>query len=253
MLHRLILAAVVAGAAALTGCASVVNGQQQSVSVTTRHQADDLAGAKCALSNDKGVWYLTTPGSVSVHRSYGELSVSCAMAGLPDGTAAVKSSTTAAVFGNVLLGGVVGAGIDIATGAAYNYPNAIPVVMGQATRIEGGTGAAALAAPPGTVAVAYTPGTRVPYLGEKGQASFGDYLTRPKPRAFAIAGNGHWARAWTEQEPGKRMPPDTTRERALDNCKRSSGQACQLYAVDDQIFVKPPADAAPAPAQVTTR
>ena len=240
MIRQLLIAASAIGALLLTGCASIVNGQNQSVSVVTRNQGAEVQGAKCSLTNDKGVWYVSSPGSVAVHRSYGELSVSCALTGLPDGTAAVKSSTTGAVFGNILVGGVIGAGIDVATGAAYNYPNLIPVAMGQATRLEGASDTTALAASAGTTASPASADAKVPYVGERGQAMYLEYLTKQAPRAFAIAPDGRWGRAWTEQESGKRPPRDDTRERALANCKRTTGTECQLFAVNDQIFMPTP-------------
>lgn len=257
MIRYLLIAASAFGALLLTGCASIVNGQNQSVSVVTRNQGTEVQGAKCSLSNDKGIWYVSSPGSVAVHRSYGELAVSCAMTGLPDGTAAVKSSTTGAVFGNILLGGVIGAGIDVATGAAYNYPNLIPVAMGQATRLEGASDTTALAAPAGTTASPASADVKVPYVGERGQAMYREYLTRQAPRAFAIAPDGRWGRAWTEQESGKRPPRDDTRERALTACKGTTSVECQLYAVNDQIFVPttaavPAANAATATEGTTT-
>ena len=243
MIRQFLITASAIGALLLTGCASIVNGQNQSVSVVTRNQGAEVQGAKCSLTNDKGVWYLSSPGSVAVHRSFGELSVSCAMTGLPDGTVAVKSSTTGAVFGNILVGGVIGAGIDVATGAAYNYPNLIPVAMGQAMRLEGASDTTALAAPAGTTASPASADAKVPYVGERGQAMYREYLTKQAPRAFAIAPDGRWGRAWTEQESGKRPPRDDTRERALANCKHATGNECQLFAVNDQIFVPTPAAA----------
>ena len=91
MIRHVLIAASALGALLLTGCASIINGQNQSVSVVTRNQGAEVQGAKCSLTNDKGVWYVSSPGSVAVHRSFGELSVSCAMTGLPDGTAAKAS------------------------------------------------------------------------------------------------------------------------------------------------------------------
>ena len=44
-------------------------------------------------------------------------------------TAVVASSTKAMAFGNILLGGVIGAGVDIGTGAAYDYPEVISVAL----------------------------------------------------------------------------------------------------------------------------
>ena len=114
-----------------TGCASIVSGQNQSVSVTTLNKGDALAGAKCSLANDKGTWYATTPGSVMVRRSFNDLAVNCAFDGLDAGIALVKSATKGMAFGNILFGGVIGAGVDMSTGAAYDYPEIIQINMGQ--------------------------------------------------------------------------------------------------------------------------
>ncbi len=54
-----------------SGCASIVTGHNQSVSVETRSkQSEAIASANCKLTNDKGTWFVTSPGSVSVRRSY---------------------------------------------------------------------------------------------------------------------------------------------------------------------------------------
>lgn len=114
-----------------TGCASIVSGHNQSVSVTTRSQGMDLAGAKCSLANDKGQWYVTTPGSVTVHRSFNDLAVNCTHDEFDGGVAMAKSATKGMAFGNILIGGIVGAGIDMASGAAYDYPDVVRVDLGQ--------------------------------------------------------------------------------------------------------------------------
>ena len=61
----------------LSACASIVDGSNQSISVKTISGTNDIAGARCALTNDKGTWYVTSPGSVTVHRSYDTLNVKC--------------------------------------------------------------------------------------------------------------------------------------------------------------------------------
>jgi len=113
-----------------TGCASIVNGQNQSVSVDTRYQGNQVAGAGCQLSNNKGTWYVTSPGSTTVQRSYEDLAVKCEKEGTPVGIVSAKSSTKAMAFGNIIFGGIIGAGVDIASGAAYDYPNLITVQLG---------------------------------------------------------------------------------------------------------------------------
>ena len=114
-----------------TGCASIVSGQNQSVSVTTLNKGEALAGAKCSLANDKGTWYVTTPGSVMVRRSFNDMAVNCSADGMDTGITMAKSSTKGMAFGNILFGGFIGAGVDMSTGAAYDYPEIIQVNMGK--------------------------------------------------------------------------------------------------------------------------
>jgi len=125
------LVAIAAAAASLTGCASIVSGTSQVVSVETLHASGPVSGAVCKLENDKGVYYVTTPGTVTVHRAYGDMNVKCEKTGFDPGLASVKSSTKGMMAGNILFGGFVGAGVDAASGAAYDYPALFQVMMGQ--------------------------------------------------------------------------------------------------------------------------
>jgi hypothetical protein len=135
MLRITALAVALAASSLFTGCASIVSGQNQSLSVTTKNNGADVSGAKCSLSNDKGSWFVTTPGSVTVRRSFNDLAVNCAFDGLEPGISMVKSSTKGMAFGNILFGGIIGAGVDMSTGAAYDYPEVINVDMGKTAKI----------------------------------------------------------------------------------------------------------------------
>lgn len=107
----------------LSGCASITGGTNQTLSVETPNHE----GATCSLKNNKGEWFIPqTPGSVVVHRSFEDLFVTCRK-GNKTGESAVKSKTKGMTFGNVLLGGGIGAAIDCSSGAAYDYPNKISV------------------------------------------------------------------------------------------------------------------------------
>lgn len=122
----------IAGLALLaTGCASIVNGQNQSVSVTT----GPVQGATCALQNNKGKWYVpSTPGSVTVQRSYKDLNVNCQKKGYAPAERKIESKTKGMAFGNVIFGGVIGAGVDMADGAAYDYPNEINLDLNKTSK-----------------------------------------------------------------------------------------------------------------------
>ena len=113
-----------------TGCASIVSGQNQSLSVETLQAGKPLSGANCKLDNDKGAWYVTTPGSVTVRRSGEALNLRCEKVGAEPGVAAVQSATKAMAFGNILFGGFIGAAVDVSSGAAYDYPVLVQVPMG---------------------------------------------------------------------------------------------------------------------------
>lgn len=122
----LALAALGASMLHLGGCASIVGGHDQPLSVAT----PGCQGAACELTNDKGKWYVpTTPGSVSVRRSYSDLLVACTREGAPPASASVKSTTKPLAFGNIIFGGIIGAGVDIGTGAAYDYPSEVSLPM----------------------------------------------------------------------------------------------------------------------------
>jgi len=109
----------------------MISGTNQSLSVSTT----GCPAATCHLKNSKGTWYVTAPGSVTVHRGYGDLGVTCKKEGFPDAIAQVSSSTKVATGANVVWGVLlpVGAGVDVATGAAYDYPAEIVVTMDCAT------------------------------------------------------------------------------------------------------------------------
>lgn len=113
----------------LTGCASIVSGTNQVVSVQTTAPNKDANGATCKLENDKGVYFVTTPGTVTVHRAFGDMTVKCEKAGFAPGLATFKSTTKAMMAGNLIFGGVIGAGVDAASGAAYDYPALLQIPM----------------------------------------------------------------------------------------------------------------------------
>ncbi len=133
MLNGFRLAGTAVTLALLSGCASIVNGTSQPLSVTT----PSAQGATCSLKNSKGVWYINaTPGSTTVHRAYGNLIVKCTKPGWNDAMKVVKSKTKGMAFGNVLAGGIIGAGVDMGDGAAYDYPAEIVVPMKRVDKVQ---------------------------------------------------------------------------------------------------------------------
>ena len=124
-------------ATALSGCASITGTTGQSVSIQSRNTSGaEVTNANCELTNNKGTWFLTTPGSVSIHRSNDDLQVLCKKQGEENGRVAVVSATKGSMFGNILFGGGIGAIVDHNNGSAYEYPTLIQVVMGAYSKIE---------------------------------------------------------------------------------------------------------------------
>jgi len=101
----------------------------QPVSVQTIQDNKEVAGVGCTLMNDAGKWFVTTPGSVTIHKSTGDLAVDCSKDGNTAGHETVVSKSNGAVWGNIIAGGGVGYIIDRNTGAGFDYPNSITVVL----------------------------------------------------------------------------------------------------------------------------
>ena len=116
----------------LSGCASITEGKFQPVSVSTvNHSGYDVDDARCSLLNSKGTWYVTTPGSVMIQKSYGDMTITCKKRGQHPGIASVKSGANGGVVGNILAGGIIGYAVDASDGAGFDYPTDITVQMGK--------------------------------------------------------------------------------------------------------------------------
>lgn len=119
---------LVAVLSALTGCASISGERMQPVTVQTVHENQEVAGIGCTLTNDAGSWFVTSPGSVSVHKSTGDLAISCKKESLA-GSQTLVSKSNGAVWGNVLIGGGIGYIVDRNTGAGFDYPATTTIMM----------------------------------------------------------------------------------------------------------------------------
>lgn len=113
-----------------TGCASVTGTTHQSIAVETRdHTGDPVGGVNCEMINNKGRWLVTTPGSAIVNKSNQDLYITCTKEGLDTARQTLVSETRGAMFGNIILGGGIGALLDHSSGAAYDYPPSVLVVL----------------------------------------------------------------------------------------------------------------------------
>lgn len=135
LIGLLALSTLTAGCSTLTA-----DGTGQNLSVLTYTTDNkDLTGATCELKNDEGTWTAVTPASVMIRRSNKDLMVKCTKPGLSDARANVVSKTKANMWGNIILGGGIGAIIDHNNGSAYEYPPVLKLIMGQDSTIKGGS------------------------------------------------------------------------------------------------------------------
>jgi hypothetical protein len=124
--------ALVSLSLAFTGCASVVNDSNHPVKVETRTEAGQtVTGADCKLTNDYGVTSMKSGDTAQVRRSNKDLDIVCKHPDNPDANARAISRANAGMFGNIILGGGIGAIIDHNKGTAYTYPTWVQLVFGK--------------------------------------------------------------------------------------------------------------------------
>jgi hypothetical protein len=114
---------------ASAGCASLTESTQQNVLVQTVLDHREIAGVGCLLSNDAGKWFVTTPARLTLRKSAGPLRIDCQKEGAAWAYEKVASRANGNLWGNVILTAGVGYVIDRSTGAAYDYPSTLTVVM----------------------------------------------------------------------------------------------------------------------------
>jgi hypothetical protein len=119
-----ILAAV---AVAISGCATITKGTTQAVALNT----PGAVGAQCTLNSSAiGTKVVTTPATITLDKSQESITVLCKKECFQDGGTVIASNTETMAAGNLLVGGVVGLGVDAVSGAMnkYNPDNQIAMV-----------------------------------------------------------------------------------------------------------------------------
>ena len=120
-----------------SGCATITGSELQSIMVSTKEKGGAaVEKAECVLESPKGKWNVVTPGAVTVSRSAEDIQVECRKAGAVSGLAKLISRAHGGMFGNIILGGGIGALIDHDKGTGYEYPNVAVIVMGESTMID---------------------------------------------------------------------------------------------------------------------
>jgi hypothetical protein len=110
----------------LSGCGTIVQGTHEDIAVSTTPD-----GAHCQMSR-KGAVIATldhTPGKVTVRKTKDDILLGCSLAGYRDSSQYLHSGMAAGTFGNIIAGGLIGWGVDSATGADNEYPGTVNVQM----------------------------------------------------------------------------------------------------------------------------
>ncbi|MBV6319888.1 hypothetical protein [Duganella violaceipulchra] len=128
MYFRPVAAALVLPAL-IAGCASLTESTQQNVLVQTVLDHREIAGVGCVLYNDVGKWFVTTPARITLRKSAGALRIDCQKEGTGWAYEKVDSKVDGNLWGNLALTAGVGYFIDKNTGAGYDYPATLTVVM----------------------------------------------------------------------------------------------------------------------------
>jgi len=116
---------VLALALVLVGCATITKGTTQTIAVDT----PGAPGATCTIQTPSGPRGVVTPGNVTLDKQSAALAISCTKECYLTGTSMIPSNTESMAAGNVLLGGVIGLGVDAASGAMNKYPDLVTVAM----------------------------------------------------------------------------------------------------------------------------
>lgn len=106
-----------------TGCASITKGTSDTIHVEVANCGETI---QCTASNKKGSWEFDAPGSVKFKKSDDALRIEC-----EDGdrkvTRSVSPTGDAMIWGNAVLGGVIGAAVDASTDANQELPDSITI------------------------------------------------------------------------------------------------------------------------------
>ena len=123
---------------ASAGCASLTESTQQNVLVQTVLDHREIGGVGCVLYNDVGKWFVTTPARVTLRKSAAPLRIDCRKEGAAWAYEKVDPKVNGNLWGNVILTAGVGYVIDRNTGAGYDYPSTLTVVMRAAEGADDG-------------------------------------------------------------------------------------------------------------------
>ena len=116
--------------AVLAGCATVSESHQQDLMLRTIQDNREIGGVGCVLTNDAGRWFVVSPGHVTVTKSAGNLFVDCKKGNYSAGQERFASrANPTATIGNAVATLGLGYLLDKRTGAGFDFPETLTVLM----------------------------------------------------------------------------------------------------------------------------
>jgi len=118
--------AAVFAAVSLSGCASIISGTSQQIKVVT-----NPPGANCELHREGAVIarVYQTPSNTTIQKTKDDITLTCHKDGYQEASYVNHSGIDGATYGNIVLGGAIGWGVDSAIGADNRYDGIVNVSM----------------------------------------------------------------------------------------------------------------------------
>lgn len=110
----------------LAGCASLVSGDRQELTVNVTCKGQDFP-SYCRASNAKGIWDFYTPETKIIKRDASPLWITCDNASIGTYASNHQAQINPVAFGNIIAGGMVGVAVDRAKDALWQYQQTISV------------------------------------------------------------------------------------------------------------------------------
>lgn len=108
----------------LGGCASVLTGSYQEVTLKVTCRGIDYP-TYCVASNGRGDWKFRTPETNLIARDNSQLQIRCENQSLGNYGVVQYPMINPAGIGNVWVGGLMGVAIDVSSDAFWMYPSVI--------------------------------------------------------------------------------------------------------------------------------
>ena len=111
----------------LSACATIISGTNQNVAVDSSPEGADCRVLQGGLTVGE---VPSTPGYVHVRKSGAPLELACSKPGYKPAASYQTAGFNGWVIGNVVVGGVIGVVVDLASGALHTYNSSMVVALG---------------------------------------------------------------------------------------------------------------------------